>query len=87
MHTLDERLNVIDSEGNVLSLSALVSGMNERDSLKAALAAESAERIALADSFREVLERRGFEPTTAALLVQSIIDRAAAKHREAIRNG
>lgn len=55
--------------------------------LRAARDAAEAERIALADAFRETLVRAGFEPTTAALLVQAVIDRAAAKHQEAIRNG
>lgn len=51
--------------------------------LRGALAETEAERIALADSFRETLESVGFQPTTAALLVQGVIDKARADHAQA----
>lgn len=53
--------------------------MNELERTKAALKQAEAERIALADSFRRVLEEVGFDPTTAALYVQEVIDQAKAK--------
>jgi hypothetical protein len=46
---------------------------------KQAHAAAEAERIALADGFRAVLESQGMDRITAALTVQGIIDNAIVR--------
>lgn len=53
------------------------------EKLEAALAAESAERIALADGWRKFMTDQGVNPTFAALIVQGVIDKAEREHRRA----
>lgn len=85
MNTLDTFLN--PGVGDLATVAGEFDRRaNEITRLKAALAEAEAERIALADQFRKVLEGQGTHKTTAAIYVQTLIDNARTNVQEA-RNG